>query len=598
MIDKTLIRNFCIIAHIDHGKSTLADRLLLKTGAISQREFRDQILDGMDLERERGITIKAKAVRLVYDSADGKQYTLNLIDTPGHVDFTYEVSKALAACEGALLVVDAAQGVEAQTVANLYLAQQTNLIIIPVINKVDLTNAEPEKTSNQLKDILQAKDFAPIFASAKTGLGVDEILEAVVKKIPSPSGERENPLQALIFDSAYDTFKGVVVFVRLKNGYIRRGMKIRMMGTGRVYEIEEVGIFKPAAFVVEELVCGDVGYLTCNIKNPKDVHVGDTITNFKNPTKEALPGYKKVRPLVYCGLYPVNAKDFPFLREALEKLELSDSSFIYELESSVSFGFGFRCGFLGLLHMEIIQERLEREYNLNLISTTPSVVYRVKKRNGQVVEIENPSKLPPPQDIDFIEEPYIRAFIISPADVLGNIMQLSQERRGIYKSTEYLDPARAMLIYEFPLSEIIVDFYDKIKSMTRGYGSLDYEFKGYVESNLVKLDVLINGKPCDALSFIVTRDKAQLKGNQLVLKLKELIPRQLFEVAIQAAIGGRIIARENVRPMGKQVTAKCYGGDITRKRKLWEKQKEGKKRMKQFGKVEIPQEAFMAVLKL
>jgi GTP-binding protein LepA len=597
-MDKSSIRNFCIIAHIDHGKSTLADRLLLKTGAISPREFHDQMLDGMDLERERGITIKAKAVRLNYSGGDGKDYILNLIDTPGHVDFTYEVSKALAACEGALLVVDAAQGVEAQTVANLYLAREHNLTIIPVINKIDLTNAEPERVRQQLKETLHLKEIEPILASAKTGIGTDEILGSIVKLIPPPKGEKENALQALIFDSAFDTFKGVVVYIRLKNGSIRRGTKIRMMGTGNVYEVEEVGVFKPGAAAVDELSCGEVGYITCNIKNPKEVHVGDTVTNFKNPANDPLPGYKKVRPLVYCGLYPVNAKDFPFLREALEKLELSDSSFLYEPESSVSFGFGFRCGFLGLLHMEIVQERLEREYNLNLIATTPSVVYKVKKRSGEEVEIENPSKLPPAQEIDDIEEPYIRAFIITPADSLGSVMQLSQERRGIYKSTEYLDPQRAMLVYEFPLSEIIVDFYDKIKSMTRGYGSLDYEFKGYSPSELVKLDILINGKPCDALSFIIHKDNAQAKGNQLVSKLKELIPRQLFEVALQAAIGGRIIARETVRPVGKNVTAKCYGGDITRKRKLWEKQKEGKKRMKQFGKVEIPQEAFMAVLKL
>ena len=596
-MDKSLIRNFCIIAHIDHGKSTLADRLLLKTGAISQREFHDQMLDGMDLERERGITIKAKAVRLTH-SADGKEYILNLIDTPGHVDFTYEVSKALAACEGALLVVDAAQGVEAQTVANLYLAREHNLTIIPIINKVDLPSAEPERVRQQLRDTLHLTDIEPILASAKTGIGVDEIIRAIVDKIPPPKGEEENPLQALIIDSAFDTFKGVVIYIRLKNGTIRKGMKIKMMGTGRVYDIEEVGVFKPSPAAIGELSCGEVGYFTCNIKDPKEVHVGDTVTDFRNPAAEALAGYKKVRPLVFCGLYPVNAKDFPFLRDALEKMELSDSSFIYEVESSVSFGFGFRCGFLGLLHMEIIQERLEREYNLNLIATTPSVVYKVIKRDGETVEIENPSKLPPPQEIEEIEEPFIRAFVISPADSLGNVMQLCQERRGVYRSTEYLDPTRAMLVYEFPLSEIIVDFYDKIKSMTRGYGSLDYEFKEYLPSDLVRLDILINGKPCDALSFIVHKESAYNKGNQLVSKLKELIPRQLFEVALQAAIGSKIIARETVRPVGKNVTAKCYGGDITRKRKLWEKQKEGKKRMKQFGKVEIPQEAFMAVLKL
>jgi len=597
MIDKSLIRNFCIIAHIDHGKSTLADRLLVKTGAISQREFHDQMLDGMDLERERGITIKAKAVRLTH-TAGGKSYILNLIDTPGHVDFTYEVSKALAACEGALLVVDAAQGVEAQTVANLYLAREHNLVIIPIINKIDLPSADPERVRQQLKETLHLTDIEPILASAKSGIGVDEIMRVIVDKIPPPKGEKDNPLQALIIDSSFDTFKGVVVYIRLKNGSIKKGMRIKMMGTGRVYDIEEVGVFKPAPEVVDELSCGEVGYITCNIKDPKEVHVGDTVTDFRRPASEALAGYKKVRPLVFCGLYPVNAKDFPFLRDALEKMELSDSSFIYEVESSVSFGFGFRCGFLGLLHMEIIQERLEREYGLNLIATTPSVVYKIKKTSGETVEIENPSKLPAPQEIEHIEEPFIRAFIISPADSLGNVMQLCQERRGIYKSTEYLDPTRAMLVYEFPLSEIIVDFYDKIKSMTRGYGSLDYEFKEYIPSELVKLDILINGKPCDALSFIVHRDNAYNKGNQLVSKLKELIPRQLFEVALQAAIGSKIIARETVRPVGKNVTAKCYGGDITRKRKLWEKQKEGKKRMKQFGTVEIPQEAFMAVLKL
>ena len=596
-MDKSLIRNFCIIAHIDHGKSTLADRLLLKTGAISQREFHDQMLDGMELERERGITIKAKAVRLAH-AAGGKEYILNLIDTPGHVDFTYEVSKALAACEGVLLVVDAAQGVEAQTVANLYLAREHDLVIIPIINKIDLPSAEPERVRHQLRETLHLTDIEPIMASAKSGIGVDEIMQAIVDFIPSPEGENENPLQALIIDSAFDTFKGVVIYIRLKNGIIRKGMKIKMMGTGRVYDIEEVGVFKPSPAAVDELSCGEVGYFTCNIKNPKEVHVGDTVTDFRKPAADALPGYKKVRPLVFCGLYPVNAKDFPFLRDAIEKMELSDSSFIYEVESSVSFGFGFRCGFLGLLHMEIIQERLEREYNLNLIATTPSVVYKVIKRNGETVEIENPSKLPPPQEIEEIEEPFIRAFVISPADSLGNVMQLCQERRGIYRSTEYLDPTRAMLVYEFPLSEIIVDFYDKIKSMTRGYGSLDYEFKEYMPSDLVKLDILINGKPCDALSFIVHKESAYNKGNQLVSKLKELIPRQLFEVALQAAIGSKIIARETVRPAGKNVTAKCYGGDITRKRKLWEKQKEGKKRMKQFGKVEIPQEAFMAVLKL
>lgn len=597
-MNKEFIRNFCIIAHIDHGKSTLADRLLQFTGAISEREFRNQLLDDMDLERERGITIKASAVRLNYTHKDGKNYILNLIDTPGHVDFSYEVSKSLAACEGALLLVDAAQGVEAQTVANYHLAREHNLVIIPVINKIDLSNAQPELVAQQLSEILKITEKKPILASAKEGIGTDEILRSIREKIPAPRGEPDKPLQALVFDSTYDTFKGVVLYIRIFNGSIREGMPITMMGSLKSYAVEELGILTPKVVSVEELSCGEVGFLSCNIKNPKEVHIGETITSSKQPAKEPLKPYRKVKPLVFCGIYPVNSKDFSLLRDALDKLSLNDASFMYEPETSASLGLGFRCGFLGLLHMDIIQERLEREFGLNLIATTPSVVYRVIKTDQTQIDIDNPSKLPPPVQIKQIEEPYIKAFLIVPSETVGVIMQLSQERRGIHISTEYLDPTRVMLTYEFPLSEAIVDFYDKIKSMTKGYGSLDYEFKGYLPARLVKLDILINGISCDALSFIVERGKAYTKGKQLVEKLKEVIPRQLFEVALQASIGERIIARETVRPLKKHVTGKCYGGDITRKRKLWEKQKLGKKRMKQFGRVEIPQEAFMAVLKI
>lgn len=597
MVTKELIRNFCIIAHIDHGKSTLADRLLLYTGAISPREFHEQLLDDMDLERERGITIKASAIKLTYSANDGKEYILNLIDTPGHVDFSYEVSKALAACEGALLVVDAAQGVEAQTVANLTLAHTHNLTIIPIINKIDLSNAEPDRVKMQLMDVLEL-DVEPLLASAKEGIGTQEVLERIVKEMPPPRGDADKPLQALIFDSSFDTFKGVVVYARIVNGLVKAGMQVVMMGTGRNYEVQEVGVFKPKPVATGELGCGEVGYLTCNIKDAREVQIGDTVTELKKPAEHALPGYKKVRPLVFCGLYPINSKDFEALREALEKLRLSDSSFIYEPETSASLGFGFRCGFLGLLHMEIIQERLEREYDLNLLATSPSVVYKVKTTKGELLEVDNPVKLPSPQQIAEIEEPFISALILTPSDCVGAIMQLAQERRGVYVSTEYLDATRAMLSYDFPLSEVIVDFYDKIKSLTRGYGSLDYEFKGYLTTKLAKLDILINGEPCDALSVLIYKEKAQQKGHELAAKLKEYIPRQLFEVVIQAAIGTHIIARETVRPLGKHVTGKCYGGDITRKRKLWERQKEGKKRMKQFGKVQIPQEAFLAVLKI
>lgn len=597
-MEKKLIRNFSIIAHIDHGKSTLADRLLQYTGAITEREFRNQLLDDMDLERERGITIKASAVRIFYKAKDGNEYELNLIDTPGHVDFTYEVSKSLRACEGALLVVDAAQGVEAQTVANLYMALENNLTIIPVINKIDLQNADPERVKEQIKKILGIEEEDVILASAKEGIGTQDILERIVRDIPPPSGNSQQPLQALIFDSKYDVFKGVIVYVRVFNGSVKAGAQIMMMGSGKVLEVQEVGIFKPRTEQIGELLCGDVGYLTCNLRDPKEVHAGDTVTDAKHPASSALPGYKKMRPMVFSGIYPVNSKDFPALKEAVEKLKLTDAAFIYEPESSASLGFGFRCGFLGLLHMEIVQERLEREYELNLVLTTPSVVYRVKMTGGEEIEIDNPTKLPPVQKIDQIMEPYIKAAIMIPTESLGSIMELAQSRRGDYVSTEYLSEDRAMLIYKMPLSEVLVDFYDKIKSMTRGYGSLDYEFIGYFPSKLVKLDILINGKPCDALSSIVHRDRSYQKGKSLVEKLKELIPKQLFEVVIQAAIGSNIISRESVKPLKKHVTGKCYGGDITRKRKLWEKQKMGKKRMKRFGKVEIPQEAFMAVLKI
>lgn len=597
-MDKSRLRNFSIIAHIDHGKSTLADRILQFTGTISDRDFRDQLLDDMDLERERGITIKASAVRLNYKSTDGNTYTLNLIDTPGHVDFTYEVSKSLAACEGALLVVDAAQGVEAQTVANLYLAMEQNLTIIPVINKIDLANAQVDWVKDQIKDILGIEEDQIILASAKEGVGIDKILEAVVKRIPPPKGDTSNPMQALIFDSAYDTFKGVIIYVRIVNGSLRSRIKIKMMRKNRTYDVQEVGIFKPRPEVADSLEAGEVGYLTCNIRDAKEILIGDTITDNQNPAAEPLPGYKEIHPMVFAGIYPVNSKDFQALRVAIEKMKLSDASFIYEPESSSSLGFGFRCGFLGLLHMEIIQERLEREYNLNLVVTTPSVVYKVTKENGEVLDVDNPMKLPPPSDIRSTDEPYVRAYILVPKDSMGAILELAEARRGQYVSTEYLGPQKAQITYELPLSEILVDFYDRIKSLTKGYGSLDYEFLDYRPTNIVKLDILINGEPFDALSSLVFKDKAYQKGRALVEKLKELIPRQLFKVAIQAAIGGQIIAREDVRSIGKDVTAKCYGGDITRKRKLWEKQKEGKKRLKQFGKIQIPQEAFFAALKV
>ena len=596
-MDKSLIRNFSIIAHIDHGKSTLADRILQFTGAISEREFHDQLLDDMDLERERGITIKASAVRINYTANDGNTYELNLIDTPGHVDFTYEVSKSIGACEGALLVVDAAQGVEAQTVANLYLAMEHNLVIIPVINKIDLANAQIDKVRHEISDILGLDKSEIILASAKLGQGTGDILEAVVKNIPKPSGEVTNPLQALVFDSKFDAYRGVVVLIRLMNGAIRKGMKIKMMSSNNVYEVQEVGIFNPREKQMDGLSCGEVGYITCNIRDAREVSVGDTVTDAENPAQSPLPGYKKVQPMVFSGVYPANSADFPALKEAIEKFRLSDASFIYEPEKSASLGMGFRCGFLGLLHMEIVQERLEREYDLNLVVTTPSVIYKIRTKPGEVLDIDNPMKLPNPADIEDVTEPYVRASIITPKESMGNILELSESKRGSYVSTEYLDEDRVRIVYNLPLSEIIVDFYDRIKSVTKGYGSLDYELLDYRPTSIVKLDILINGEVYDAFSSIVYKDRAYAKGKAIIEKLKSTIPRHLFQIILQAAIGGQVIARETIKAVGKNVTAKCYGGDITRKRKLWEKQKAGKKRMKQFGKIDIPQEAFFAALK-
>ncbi|MEE8360430.1 MAG: translation elongation factor 4 [Candidatus Omnitrophota bacterium] len=593
-----LIRNFSIIAHIDHGKSTLADRLLQFTGAIDKRLFKDQLLDDMDLERERGITIKASTIKLAYKAKSGVVYTLNLIDTPGHVDFSYEVSKSIAACEGALLVVDAAQGVEAQTVANLYLALEHNITIIPVINKIDLASAEIDKTKKQIVDILGLDDKEILLASAKEDIGTHDILERIVEKIPPPSSYDDRPLQALVFDSAYDVYKGVIIYVKIVNGVIKRGMNISMMSSGSAYEVKEVGVFKPKPESIEGLLSGEVGYITCGIKDAKEVVVGDTVTSAENPATTPLPGYKGVNPMVFCGIYPVNSKDFKDLQDAIEKMKLQDASFIYEPESSASLGFGFRCGFLGLLHMEIIQERLEREFDLNLVLTTPSVIYKIMDKSGKVTNVDNPTKLPQSYEIDHTEEPYVRTYIMLPKEAMGSILELAESKRGKYISTEYMGTEKVQIVYEMPLSEVIVDFYDKIKSVTRGYGSLDYEFIEYKKTNIVKLDILINGKLCDALSSIVHRDRAYHKGKLLTEKLKELIPRQLYKVAVQAAIGGNVIAREDIRALGKHVTGKCYGGDITRKRKLWDKQKQGKKRMKQFGEVQIPQEAFIAALKL
>ena len=592
------IRNFSIIAHIDHGKSTLADRLIEKTGTLSKREMEDQVLDSMSLERERGITIKDQAVQLHYQAKDGQEYMLNLIDTPGHVDFTYEVSRALAACEGALLVIDATQGIEAQTLANVYLAMEHDLEIIPVINKVDLPSADPQRVEKEVEDVLGIDASDAVLCSAKTGLGVDEVLEAVVKRVPPPKGDPEAPLQALIFDSKFDAYKGVILYVRVMNGVLKTGMSIRLMATGKVYEVTEVGVFRPAMVNVDQLGEGQVGYLAAAIKTVKDARVGDTVTDNKRPAKEPLPGYRQATPMVYCGLYPVDNSDYDNLRDALEKLQLNDASLLFEPETSSALGFGFRCGFLGLLHMDVIKERLEREYNLTLITTAPNVIYEVVKTNGDVEMVDNPSQFPNPTVIEHVEEPFVNATIIVPKDYVGAVMELSQEKRGEYENMTYLDENRVMIHYALPLSEIIFDYFDRLKSVSRGYASLDYELSGYRPSDMVKVDILLNGEGVDALSAIVHRDRAQVWGRALVEKLRKLIPRQLFEIPIQAAIGSKIIARENVSAMRKDVLAKCYGGDITRKRKLLEKQKAGKKRMKQVGSVELPQEAFMAILKM
>lgn len=593
------IRNFCIVAHIDHGKSTLADRLLELTGEVSERDMEEQLLDNMDLERERGITIKAHAVTLKYKRDDGEIYTLNLIDTPGHVDFNYEVSRSLAACEGAILIVDASQGIEAQTLANTYLAIDHDLEVVPVINKIDLPSAQPEMVINEIEDVIgiPAEDAPQV--SAKTGLNVESVLEEIVEKIPSPTGDENAPLKALIFDSYYDSYKGVIVYVRIKEGTVKPGDRIRMMATGAEFDVVEVGVMHPAGLVPNKgLAAGDVGYIAASIKNIQDTRVGDTITTVKNAAAEPLPGYKKVNPMVYSGIYPADGAQYEDLKDALSKLQLNDAALMFEPETSVALGFGFRCGFLGLLHMEIIQERLEREYNLDLVTTAPSVIYKVYKTNGEMVWVDNPTNLPDPAEIDYMEEPMVKATIMVPKDYVGNVMDLCQERRGIYKDMTYMDASRAEIFYELPLNEIIYDFFDALKSRTKGYASFDYELCGYTRSNLVKLDILLNGEMVDALSFIVHKDSAYSRGRKMAEKLKEAIPRQLFEVPIQAAVGSKIIARETVRAMRKDVLAKCYGGDITRKKKLLEKQKEGKKRMRQVGSVEVPQEAFMSVLKL
>lgn len=598
-MDKSLIRNFSIIAHIDHGKSTLADRILELTGAVDKKHKGDQLLDDMDLEKERGITIKASMVRLSYHARDGKDYVLNLIDTPGHVDFTYEVSKSLSACEGAVLVVDAGQGIEAQTVANYYLAQNNKLKIIPVINKIDLSSADIPRTRDQITSVLGFKDEEIILASAKEGKGIEEILERIVQMIPPPSGGIAESLKALVFDCRFDTFKGVVVFVRVMDGTIDLKTQIKLMHSGRTYKVEELGVFKDLKYsAVDSLSCGEVGYLTANIRDAREIIIGDTIADNKNPCASALAGFRSIKPLVFCGIYPVNPGDFQNLRTGMDKLKLSDASFVFEPENSQSFGAGFRCGFLGLLHMEIVQERLEREYNLNLILTVPNVVYRVRKRNGEMVEVDTPAKFPSQQDIQECLEPYVIMLMIIPVDCIDPVCEMVKSRRGVFQASEYLGIDRVKLIFEMPLSEIIVDFSDRVKSLTRGYGSIDYEFKNYLPTKLVRLDVMLNGAVCDAFSSLMHKEKAMSKAHALAVKLKELIPRQLFEVTIQAAVGSQILASEKVRPLGKHVTAKCYGGDITRKRKLWEGQKEGKKRRKQFGKVEIPQEAFLEVLKI
>ncbi|HIS30369.1 MAG TPA: elongation factor 4 [Candidatus Limivivens intestinipullorum] len=598
-VDQTKIRNFCIIAHIDHGKSTLADRIIEMTGLLTSREMQAQVLDNMDLERERGITIKSQAVRTVYKAKDGEEYIFNLIDTPGHVDFNYEVSRSLAACDGAILVVDAAQGIEAQTLANVYLALDHDLDVIPVINKIDLPSADPERVINEIEDVigLEAHD-APLI-SAKTGQNVDEVLEQIITKIPAPGGDPKAPLKALIFDSVYDSYKGVIIFVRMMEGTVKKGTKIRMMATKAQEEVVEVGYFGAGQFIpCDELAAGMVGYITASLKNVKETRVGDTVTDADRPCAEPLPGYKKVNPMVYCGMYPADGAKYPDLRDALEKLQLNDASLQFEPETSVALGFGFRCGFLGLLHLEVVQERLEREYNLDLVTTAPGVVYRIYKTNGEMIELTNPSNLPDPTEIDYMEEPVVSAEIMVTTEYIGSIMQLCEERRGEYLGMEYMEASRALLKYNLPLNEIIYDFFDALKSRSRGYASFDYELKGYQRSELVKLDILVNKEEVDALSFIVPAATAYERGRKMCEKLKEEIPRQLFEIPIQAAVGSKIIARETVRALRKDVLAKCYGGDITRKKKLLEKQKEGKKRMRQVGNVEIPQKAFMSVLKL
>ena len=599
MVDQSKIRNFSIVAHIDHGKSTLADRIIEKTGLLTQREMQAQVLDNMDLERERGITIKAQSVRTVYKAQDGEEYIFNLIDTPGHVDFNYEVSRSLAACDGAILVVDAAQGIEAQTLANVYLALDHNLEVFPVINKIDLPSAEPERVKNEIEDVigLEAQD-APLI-SAKNGIGIEEVLEAIVHKVPAPKGDANAPLKALIFDSLYDSYKGVIIFCRLFDGRVKKGTKIHMIATGADADVVEVGTFGAGQFIpCDELSAGMVGYITASIKNVRDTAVGDTVTEAENPCAEALPGYKKVQSMVYCGLYPADGAKYPDLRDALEKLQLNDASLTYEPETSIALGFGFRCGFLGLLHLEIIQERLEREYNLDLVTTAPGVIYHVYKTDGEMIELTNPSNLPDPSQIEYMEEPVVNAEIMVTTEFIGPIMELCQSRRGRYLGMEYMETTRALLKYELPLNEIIYDFFDALKSKSRGYASFDYELKGYEKSELVKLDILINKEEVDALSFIVHKEGAYERGRKMCEKLKDEIPRHLFEIPIQAAVGGKVIARETIKAMRKDVLAKCYGGDITRKKKLLEKQKEGKKRMRQFGNVEIPQQAFMSVLKL
>ena len=597
-MDQKHIRNFSIIAHIDHGKSTIADRLIEYTGTLSEREMEAQVLDSMDLERERGITIKAQTVRLDYRGEDGELYELNLIDTPGHVDFNYEVSRSLAACEGALLVVDAAQGVEAQTLANVYLALEHDLEIVPVINKIDLPSAEPDRVKAEIEDTIGLDTSAAVLTSAKTGLGIKEVLDAVVAYIPPPEGDPEAPLRALIFDSYFDPYKGVIANVRVKEGTIKKGMKLKLMATGKTFDVTDVGCFRPQPVDTGTLGTGEVGFIAGALKDVRDVRVGDTVTTAENPAKEALPGYRGVTPMVFCGLYPEDSKDYDNLREALEKLQLNDAALVFEPETSIALGFGFRCGFLGLLHMDVIQERLEREYNLGLIMTAPSVVYHVCRTDGTMVEVSNPADLPPQTEIDHIEEPCVKATVIVPKDYVGAVMEISQEKRGVFQTMDYLDATRVTVSYHIPLNEILYDYFDRLKSATRGYASLDYELIDYQTSSLVKLDILLNGDAVDALSTIVHRDRAAQRGRQLATKLKEIIPQQMFEIPIQAAIGSKIIARENVRARRKDVLAKCYGGDITRKRKLLEKQKEGKKRMKAVGSVELPQEAFMAVLKI